>query len=133
MYLMDTNVCIRLLNRNGSPAFIQKFSSRSPTDFRLCSVVKYELYYGAYKSSRKSQNLEKIEQFFDQFQSLALDDESAKLAGKIRSQLTTQGIPIGPNDVLIAAIALANNLTLITHNTREFGRVGGLQLEDWEI
>jgi len=77
--------------------------------------------------------LEKLVRFFQQFASLAFDDEAAKLAGQIRSQLTTSGTPIGPNDLLIAAIALANDLILITHNTREFGRVDSLQIEDWEI
>jgi tRNA(fMet)-specific endonuclease VapC len=133
MYLLDTNVCIHLLNKSGSSQFIQKFVVRSPTDFRLCSIVKSELYFGAYRGSRRSQNLEKLVRFFRQFASLAFDDEAAKLAGQIRSQLTTSGTPIGPNDLLIAAIALANDLILITHNTREFGRVDSLQIEDWEI
>lgn len=63
MYLLDTNVCIRLLNDKPDSQFVQKFSERSPNDFRLCSVVKSELYYGAYKSSRQQQNLEKLFQF----------------------------------------------------------------------
>ncbi|WP_442921628.1 PIN domain-containing protein [Microcoleus sp. Aus8_D2] len=53
--------------------------------------------------------------------------------GEIRAQLAASGTPIGPNDLLIASIALANNLILVTHNTREFSRVEGLRLEDWEI
>jgi tRNA(fMet)-specific endonuclease VapC len=132
MYLLDTNVCIRLLNRSGSSQFIQKFVVRSPTDFKLCSVVKLELYYGAYKSSKRSQNLEKLDQFFQQFESLTLDDTSAQLAGRIRANLDGLGTPIGPNDLLIGAIALTHNLTLITHNIREFSRIDSLQLEDWE-
>lgn len=132
MYLLDTNVCIRLLNKSGSPQFIQKFAIRSPTDFSLCSVVKLELYYGAYKSSKRSQNLEKLEQFFQQFESLPLDDVSAQLAGQLRANLDASGTPIGSNDLLIGAIALSHNLTLITHNIREFSRIDGLQLEDWE-
>lgn len=132
MYLLDTNVCIRLLNKSGNSQFVQKFLVRSPTDFRLCSVVKLELYYGAYKSSKRSQNLEKLNQFFQQFESLTLDDTSAQLAGQIRASLDASGTPIGSNDLLIGAIALSHNLILITHNTREFSRIDGLQLEDWE-
>ena len=132
MYLLDTNVCIHLLNKDGILEFIQKFSVRPPTDFKLCSIVKLELYYGAYKSSKRSQNLEKLEQFFQQFESLPLDDLCAESAGKIRSQLTALGTPIGSNDLLIAAVALAHDLTLVTHNTREFSRVDGLKYEDWE-
>jgi len=132
MYLLDTNVCIRLLNdRNNSP-FVQQFARRSPTDFKLCSVVKSELYYGTFKSSRRSQNLEKLGQFFQQFESLKFDDTSAQIVGQIRANLDAMGTPIGSNDLLIAAIALSNNLTLLTHNTREFNRIDNLQIEDWE-
>jgi tRNA(fMet)-specific endonuclease VapC len=66
------------------------------------------------------------------FPSLPFDDEAAEHYGRIRAELTTEGTPIGGNDFLIAAIALANGLTLVTHNTREFARVTGLTIEDWE-
>lgn len=68
-----------------------------------------------------------------EFVSLPFDDQSAVIYGQIRAQLAAPGTPIGPNDLLIASIALANNLILVTHNTREFSRVEGLRLEDWEI
>lgn len=64
---------------------------------------------------------------------MPFDDQSALIYGQIRTQLAASGTPIGPNDLLIASIALANNLIVVTHNTREFSRVGGLRLEDWEI
>ncbi|WP_445247774.1 PIN domain-containing protein [Microcoleus sp. OTE_8_concoct_300] len=64
---------------------------------------------------------------------LPFDDQSAVIYGQIRAKLAASGTPIGPNDLLIASIALANNLILVTHNTREFSRVEGLRLEDWEI
>jgi tRNA(fMet)-specific endonuclease VapC len=65
------------------------------------------------------------------FHSYAFDDSAAERYGRIRADLVTQGTPIGPNDLMIASIALANNLILVTHNTREFARVDGLPLEDW--
>jgi tRNA(fMet)-specific endonuclease VapC len=65
--------------------------------------------------------------------SLPFDDPAAEEYGRIRSHLANQGIAIGPNDLIIAAIALANKLTLVTHNTSEFSRVPGLALEDWQI
>jgi tRNA(fMet)-specific endonuclease VapC len=65
-----------------------------------------------------------------EFVSLPFDDQSAVIYGQIRAQLAVSGTPIGPNDLLIASIALANNLILVTHNTREFSRVEGLRLED---
>jgi tRNA(fMet)-specific endonuclease VapC len=71
--------------------------------------------------------------FLTNFVSLPLDDHAAEIAATIRADLAAKGTPIGPYDVLIAAIALANDLTLVTHNTREFGRVAGLKMEDWEL
>ena len=91
-----------------------------------------ELYYGAYRSTQSERNLALLERFFSQFAVLPLDTTAAKVAGRIRSELSVNGTPIGPSDLLIAAIALVNNLTLVTHNTREFSRVGGLVIEDWE-
>ncbi|WP_407676150.1 PIN domain-containing protein [Planktothrix mougeotii] len=70
---------------------------------------------------------------FELFNSLSLNKKSAKIAGEIRAQLAALGTPIGPYDVQIAAIALAKNLILVTHNTRELGRVPNWQLEDWEL
>jgi tRNA(fMet)-specific endonuclease VapC len=75
----------------------------------------------------------KVENFCAHFQSLPFDDKAAGFYGKIRSELSAVGQPIGANDFMIAAIALANEVTLITHNTREFSRVSGLLLEDWEL
>ena len=69
---------------------------------------------------------------FQQFESLPFDDTAADAYGRIRADLTVRSTPIGPNDLMIAAMALANRLTLVTHNTREFARVTGLRLEGWE-
>lgn len=131
-YLLDTNTCIGYLNRRNQNIF-QNLQARSPTEIVLCDVVKFELYYGAYRSSRQQQNLALLEQFFGAFQSLPFNSDSAIVCGRIRSQLQAQGTPIGAYDFQIAAIALACNLTLVTHNLREFNRVENLKLEDWEI
>ena len=90
------------------------------------------MYYGAYKSARRDANLALLAKFFDQFVSLPFDDASAEAYGRLRAELARRGTPIGPNDLMIAAIALAYDLTLVTHNTAEFSRVPGLRLEDWE-
>jgi tRNA(fMet)-specific endonuclease VapC len=63
---------------------------------------------------------------------LPFDDAAAEAYGRLRAELARRGTPIGPNDLMIAAIALAHDLTLVTHNTAEFSRVSGLRLEDWE-
>jgi tRNA(fMet)-specific endonuclease VapC len=99
----------------------------------LCTIVQIELYYGAYKSLQRQQNLAILERLFNQFTILPFDSRAAQIAGLIRAQLAALGAPIGPYDLQIAAIALANNLILVTHNTREFSRVDGLRFEDWEL
>jgi tRNA(fMet)-specific endonuclease VapC len=99
----------------------------------LCSVVKAELFYGARKSQRPQRSLEKQQQFVNYFVSLPFDDEAAEVYGQIRAELERAGTPIGPNDLMIAAIAIANDVMLVTHNAREFRRVKGLRLEDWEL
>lgn len=132
MYLLDSNACIRLLNESASSNMARKLAELTPNDIRLCSVVKSELYYGAYKSTRRDRNLANLNRFFSQFISLPFDDNAAAIAGQVRAQLDVAGTPIGSNDLLIAAIALSNDLTLVTHNTREFGRINGLKYEDWE-
>ena len=132
IYLLDTNTCVRYLNGQ-SPKILQKFQSVQPADIVLCSIVKAELFYGAMKSAAPAKNLATQQTFMQQFQSLPFDDKAALIYGDIRAGLARKGTPIGPNDMLIAAIALANNLTLVTHNTGEFSRVNGLRLEDWEL
>ena len=132
MYLLDTNACIRILNGT-SPSIERRLRSSSPNEIAVCSVVKAELYFGARKSDRQAENLRLVERFFSVFPSFGFDDRCAEVYGTIRNELERSGVPIGPNDLLIAATAVANELILITHNRREFERVVGLHLEDWEI
>jgi tRNA(fMet)-specific endonuclease VapC len=132
IYLLDTNVCIHLLNER-HPVILQHFKQHSPADIALCSVVKAELLCGARRSQRMESNLQLLKAFFAPMQSLVFDDDCAEHYGQIHADLLTQGKPIGPNDTLVAAIARANNATLITNNTSEFKRVAGLQIKDWEL
>jgi tRNA(fMet)-specific endonuclease VapC len=99
----------------------------------VCSIVKAEMFYGSMKSHSSQKSLRIQQKFFDQFQSLPFDDEAAMIFGEIRADLSKKGTPIGAYDMQIASIALASDLTLITHNTKEFGRIGNLKIEDWEI
>jgi len=130
-YLLDTNTCIRFLNPRSS-AVPSHLAAVHQEEVAICQIVKAELYYGAYKSARRDANLALLAKFFDQFVSLPFDDRSAEAYGRLRAELARRGTPIGPNDLMIAAIALAYDLTLVTHNTAEFARVPGLRLEDWE-
>ena len=130
-YLLDANTCIKFLNGQ-SDSVRRRFESLSTADLSLCSIVKAELLYGAMKSARRQANLERLNRFFDRFISYPFDDAAAEVCGRIRAQLSRPGRPIGPNDLLIASIALCRQLTLVTHNLGEFSRVEGLVFEDWE-
>ncbi len=107
-------------------------NSLSPEEAWLCDVVKFELYYGSYRSLRSQENLDTLRVFFSEFVSLPFDGQAAAICGYLRSQLAERGTPIGAYDLQIAAIALANELILVTHNVAEFNRVEGLSIEDWE-
>ena len=131
MYLLDSNVCIHLLNEKHSE-IERYFRSHSPAEIALCSIVKAELLFGARYSLRAEANLQRLKLFFAPLASLPFDDRCAEEYGQIRADLTGQGKLIGPNDLLIAAIARAHDAILVTHNTNEFGRIIGLRLEDWE-
>lgn len=131
-YLLDTNVCVMFLNGR-SPLVRDRLLSTPTEAMAICSVVKAELFYGALRSNNPGQMLERQQLFLKQFTSLPFDDGAALAVGRIRASLASLGTPIGPYDLQIAAIAQVNNLILVTHNTREFERVDGLQIEDWEL
>jgi tRNA(fMet)-specific endonuclease VapC len=131
-YLLDTNVCIRFL-QGRSLRIREEIHSRPPERLFICSVVRAELFYGAMKSDYPTVTLDKQRTFVEKFPSLPFDDGAALVFGEIRAGLQRQGKPIGPYDMQIAAIALANDLTLVTHNSGEFNRIDGLRLTDWEV
>jgi tRNA(fMet)-specific endonuclease VapC len=130
-YLLDTNTCIRYLNGQ-SENVKQRLERLTPDEILLCSVVKAELLYGAAKGAVGERTLARLNRFFSLFNSLAFDDRSAAAYGALRADLERRGLLIGPNDLMIAAIALAYDSILVTHNTREFGRISQLKYEDWE-
>lgn len=134
VYLLDTNTCIHYL-RQRNPHVVRRIQARPPQDIRLCSVVQGELYYGAYKgpAAYRPANFALLASFFPQFTSLPFDAAAADVFGRVRAHLESLGTPIGPYDLQIASIALANKLTVVTHNVAEFSRVPGLTVEDWEV
>lgn len=127
-FLLDTNAVIALLR--GHTGFLERLRGHEPGDFGLSAIVAHELLYRAYKSQRRAENLARVDGL--RFEILSFDGDDARAAGEIRAQLAASGTPIGAYDVLIAGQARARGLTLITHNTGEFQRVQGLQIEDWE-
>jgi tRNA(fMet)-specific endonuclease VapC len=127
-YLLDANVIIAVLNdRNSRPA--RRLRRQKPGEVAVSAIVAHELYYGAFKSARRAQNVALVEKL--RFPILEFDSEDAREAGELRAWLTLRGTPIGPYDVLIGGQARARNLVLVTRNTNEFRRVPGLKIDDW--
>ena len=96
-------------------------------------MVRAELWYGAEHSQHPAVQLAKVASFLVPFGTQVFDDAAARAYGTLRASLRKAGTIIGPNDLLIATLALVNGSIIVTHNTAEFARVPGLVLEDWEI
>ncbi len=134
-YLLDTNVCIALINGTAPKVRVRSAQAvRRGAALATSSTVAHELWYGVAKSGRVAQNANRLAAFLDR--AVAVLDYSAKdarAAGEIRAELERQGLRIGEYDTLIAGQAFSRNLILVTANTREFGRVKGLAVEDWTV
>ena len=130
-FLLDTNTCIHFLNRTHT-GIGQRVISYGRKSIGTSSIVIEELLYGAYRSARLDENLQQIHLFATAFDVRPFDMQAAHESARIRSHLATIGQAIGPFDNLIAAVALAQGATLVTHNLREFQRVPELRIEDWQ-
>ncbi len=128
-YLLDTNICIRVL-RDRPPLIRERFNREADA---LCtsSVVIYELLYGAAKSDRPAYHRTQAEQFAARLEVLDFTVEAAAHAGDIRAELERKGQVIGAYDLLIAGHARSRGLVVVTSNLGEFTRVDGLRCEDW--
>lgn len=131
IYLLDTNTCIQYITQRSS-SVVRRVARISTADLGLCDIVKLELYYGVYKSQQQAKNLALLSEFFSEMISLPFNSAAAEICGQLRAQLAVSGTPIGTYDLQIAAIALANDLILVTHNICEFSRIEELRYEDWE-
>lgn len=131
IFLPDTNACITLLRRRDD-RLIARWKSVKITDIVLCSIIVYELRYGAQRSSDPAREHSKLDLFLSPFTSLPFDDQCAQRCAEVRAELERAGRVIGPHDLQIAAVALQHRLTLVTHNSQEFSRIAGLKLDDWE-
>lgn len=128
-YLLDTDIISYAFRNQGQCR--ARIEATPAEDICISSISYFELAYGMSLMPRP-QALEQycldLEQRFD---CISLHIESAQKAGRVRAHLRKLGTPIGEYELLIAGIALANKLTVVTHNTSEFSRVPGLQVEDW--
>jgi len=129
-YLLDTDVCIAIINRRSSQT-ISRLQICKPGTVELSTISVAELRFGADKSQAATKNHQALDQFLLALEIRQFDELSAIAYGVIRSDLEKKGTPIGPLDTLIAAQAVAHELILVTNNLNEFSRVKNLNVESW--
>jgi len=131
-YLLDTNVWVDYLHQD-HPNVTARLHATGPDDIWLSSIVLAELRYGADKSQQRARNHAVLDRLAEEAPLLVFDDAAAASFGRLRAALERPGKPIGPYDMLIAAQALSRGLVLVTDNVDEFGRIEGLQVENWRL
>lgn len=128
-YMLDTNMCIYA--QKNIPQVIEKIKNNFQYGVAISSITLAELEFGVQASANIEKNTIALYKFLSIVEILDFDSSSAAEYGKIRADLKRKGTPIGNMDMLIAAHAKSEDLIVVTHNTREFERIEGLQLEDW--
>lgn len=128
-YMLDTNICIHVM-KTYPPVVREKFNALAE---QLCisSITLGELFYGAEKSARRSDNLAAIENFIARLDVLSFGDRAAAHYGQVRAELERAGTPCGPHDMQIGGHARSEGLIVVTNNMREFVRMPGLRVENW--
>lgn len=129
-YFLDANICIYAL-KGAFPGIADHIRRRSPAEVKIAAIVRAELQFGARKSQAPARTREILERFLAPYEVVPFDADATDVYADLRFDLERKGTPIGPNDLILAATALANNGCLVTHNDQEFRRVKGLRLEDW--
>lgn len=129
-HLLDTNVCIAAMR--GHPQVCRRLLAHVPADCGVSTVSLYELFAGVERCQNPAEERRKVEAFIRPLHRLPFDEIAAEHTARIRWELERTGEVIGPYDLMLAGQALALDLTLVTHNSREFERVCGLRWEDWQ-
>ena len=129
-YMLDTNICIYLIKQKPQQV-LKRFERETIGDIGISTITVSELYYGVEKSQQRERNRGALEQFLLPLMIMEFDYKATLVYGKLRAELEREGKPIGPLDTLIASHALSLNTTLVTNNENEFGRVKGLNVENW--
>ena len=129
-YMLDTNICIYII-KNKPESVLEHLKAKQSEGLAISSITLAELEHGVAASAFPERNALALMRFMVVARCLPFTHRSAAEYGKIRADLQRRGMPIGALDMLIAAHAKSEGLTLVTNNTREFQRVDGLVLEDW--
>ena len=132
MYLFDTDSISQIIKSRPYLFFIKRLASVLPEEQFTTTITVGELVYGAYKSSRPSYFLEKLDRLvWPNINILPFDEDAARIYGKVRAEMEKKGLTLSEPDMRISAIALQHNLTVVTGNTRHFSKVTGLKVENW--
>ena len=132
MYMLDTNICIYVMKQRPE-GVLQRFKAEMSEGLCISAITLAELEFGMKHSANPAKNEQALLRFLAPLSVLPFGPMAASEYGDIRSFLQAQGTPIGPLDMLIAAHARAEDLTLVTNNVREFQRVPYLEVENWDI
>jgi len=130
-YLLDTDICAYIISGRREDTATH-FARVRPGDIAISTVSLAELAFGAFKSG-SARNQERLQVFISPLTVVSFDIDAAMVYGDLRNKLQRAGTPIEPMDMLIAAHALALDLTLVTNNVREFRRVPALRVENWAV
>lgn len=131
-YLLDTNICIYIAKHN-PPAVRARFEQHGASELAMSVITLGELRHGAEKSHARDKSLATIAKLEASIRVAPVNEAIGRHYGQIRAQLEVSGLPIGNNDLWIAAQARAEGWVLVTSNEREFSRVEGLQIENWVV
>lgn len=129
MYLLDTNTLIYFFKGMGNVA--HRLLGEAPKNIAIPAIVLFEMQVGIAKSPSPSKRGKQLAELLSTVSVLPFGAHEAESAARIRAQLESRGLVIGPYDILIAGTAMAHHATLVTHNTNEFSRIDNLQIEDW--
>ena len=128
-YVLDTNTCIAALRLHRT--VLTRLLRVPPGQVSVSAMTVAELWFGALQSDHPARSRATTDAFLAPFRRLPFAEAAAEHYATARRHLEAAGTPIGERDLVIAATALAHDLTVITNNTRQFGRVPGLRVEDW--
>lgn len=130
IYLLDSDICIEVLRRREPVA--GRVAHHSPADLAIASMTEAELEYGVLRDPHPERARARLDRFLSApIPVIPFDLTAARVHARLRDALRSQ--PIGRHDLIIASVAVANHLVMVTHNTREYGRVPGLAIEDWTL
>jgi len=131
MFLLDTDTII--YNLKGNEAIKRNLQDHFEDPMKICVITLMELYFGAYKSKKITGNLSKVRTIENAFEIISADRECAEIFGMLKASLKKSGALLDDFDLIIASLAMTNNLTLVTNNTKHFSRIDGLKLTNWTV